>query len=356
MRQLKQLDFSGQEIFAGIDVHKKSWKVCIRTKDLELRTFSQDPSAEILSSHLKKNYPSATHKVVYEAGFCGFGFQREFDRLGVNCIVVHPADVPTTDKEKQRKTDAVDCRKLSKTLSDGGLKGIYIPSIEQQDDRGILRVYHQCMKNQTRYKNQIKGWLYYHGVQIPDSEDRKYWSRNFISWLKTVPLATDSARISLDILIQGFEQTRNLVLIATRQLRALSNSERHKAQIDLLRTIPGVGPITSLMFVVEIGDINRFKGLDNLCDYVGLVPRVHSSGDKTHESGLTYRGNQKLRETLIEASWTTIRLDPAMTMAYTTFCKTMESNKAIIKIARKLLNRIRFVMKNQKKYETGKVE
>ena len=356
MEQLRQLDFSGQEIFAGIDVHKKAWKVCIRTKDLELKVFSQDPSAEKLCSHLKKNYPSALHKVVYEAGFCGFEYQREFSKLGINCIVVHPADVPITDKEKQRKTDTVDCRKLSKTLSDGQLKGIYIPSLEQQDDRGIIRVYHQCVKDQTRYKNRIRGWLYFHQVPVPDDDEYKYWSRNFINWLKKVPVATESARISLDILISGYEQSRSQVLMATRQVRALSRSGRHKPQIDLLRTIPGIGPITALMFVVEIGDINRFKGLDNLCDYVGLVPRVHASGDNVHEMGLSYRGNHKLRELLVEASWTTIRKDPAMTMAFTIFCKNMEKNKAIIKIARKLLNRIRFVMKNQTKYEMGKVE
>ena len=102
MNQLRQLDFSGQQIYAGIDVHKKSWKVCIRNKDMELNTFSPKTSPAELSAHLKKNYPGANYKVVYEAGFCGFEYQREFTKLGVDCIVVHPADVPTTDKEKQR--------------------------------------------------------------------------------------------------------------------------------------------------------------------------------------------------------------------------------------------------------------
>lgn len=51
-----------------------------------------------------------------------------------------------------------------------------------------------------------------------------------------------------------------------------------------------------------------------------------------------------------------IRKDPAMTMSFTDFCKKMDKNKAIIKIARKLLNRIRFVMKNQKEYQMGQVE
>lgn len=140
MKQGTQLDFSGQNIFVGVDVHKKSWKVCIRSEHMELRTFSQNPSATELSQHLRNNYPSANYKVVYEAGFCGFNHYREFIREGINCIVVHPADVPTTDKEKQRKSDTVDCRKLGKTLSEGSLVGIFVPGIEQQDDRGIIRL------------------------------------------------------------------------------------------------------------------------------------------------------------------------------------------------------------------------
>jgi transposase len=356
MNQLRQLDFSGQQIYAGIDVHKKSWKVCIRNKDMELNTFSPKTSPAELSAHLKKNYPGANYKVVYEAGFCGFEYQREFTKLGVDCIVVHPADVPTTDKEKQRKSDGVDCRKLSKALSESAIKGIYIPGVEQQDDRSIIRVYDQCVQDQTRYKNRIKSWLDFHGITIPDDYENKHWSRRFIIWLKAVPLATESARISLDILIKGYEDARAHVLMATRQLRALSRSDRHKLQIELLRTIPGIGQITALWLVVEIGDINRFKGLDNLCDYVGLVPKVQSSGEKEHVLGLTHRGNKGLREKLVEASWMIIRKDPAMTMAFTDFCKRMEKNKAIVKIARKLLNRVRFVMKNQKQYQIGQVE
>jgi transposase len=260
MKQIKKLDFSGQTIFCGIDVHKKSWKVNIRSKEMELKSFSQNPSAGELKEFLTENYPSAEYQLVYEAGFCGFGHQREFSKDGINCIIVHPADVPTMDKEKQRKSDTIDCRKLSKTLSDGSLEGIYIPSVEQQDDRGIIRAYQQFVKDQTRFKNRIKSWLDFQGITIPNDDENKYWSKNFIRWLKELSL-TPTARISLDLLIQGYEQARQMVLVATQQVRALSKEERYKAGIKLLRTIPGIGEITALLFMTEIGDINRFKGL-----------------------------------------------------------------------------------------------
>ena len=353
MKQGTQLDFSGQKIFAGIDVHKNSWKVCLRSEHMELKTFSQNPSARELSNHLKQNYPSAIYQVVYEAGFCGFSYQREFSEAGINCIVVHPADVPTTDKDKQRKSDTVDCRKLSQTLSKGELKAIFVPGIEQQDDRGIIRVYQQMVKDQTRYKNRIKGWLDFQGLPTKDADT--YWSNNFNRWLRELPL-TPSARINLDMLIQGYEQARAMVLAATRQVRALSRQDRYKMKIKLIRSIPGIGEITALLFITEIGDINRFKEFDQLCDYVGLVPKINGSGDRETVFGLTHRGHHQLREKLIEASWIAARLDPAMTMAFNEYCKRMKKNRAIIKVAKKLLNRIRYVMKNQKEYVTAVIK
>lgn len=356
MQQVKDLDFSGQKIFCGIDVHKKSWKLCIRTDQMELKTFSQDPSVSILESFLRKNYPGASYKVVYEAGFCGFGYQRAFTQKGIDCIVVHPADVPTMDKEKQRKSDPVDCRKLSKTLSVNALNGIFIPGVEQQDDRCIIRAYDQFVKDQTRYKNRIKSWLDFQGIIVPEGKGDKHWSRNFITWLKDLSLPTTSARTSLNLLIQGLEQARSQVLLATRQLRALSVQDRYTLQGKLLRNIPGIGLINSMLFITEIGDINRFKGLDQLCDYVGLVPKIHCSDDHQQVMGLTHRGNHKLREAVIESSWKAVSNDPALTMAYSGYIKRMKKNKAIIKIARKLLNRIRYVMKSQKAYVAGVVQ
>ena len=353
MKQGTQLDFSGQKIFAGIDVHKNSWKVCLRSEYMELKTFSQNPSAKELGNHLRVNYPLATYQVVYEAGFCGFSYQREFSQEGIHCIIVHPADVPTTDKDKRRKSDTVDCRKLAKTLSEGGLTGIFVPGVEQQDDRGIIRVYQQMVKDQTRYKNRIKGWLHFQGIFIAKEAD-SYWSNNFLKWLKELSL-TPCARINLDILIQGYEQARALVLVSTRQVRALSREERYKQKIALIRSIPGIGEITALLLTTEIGDVNRFKELDQLCDYIGLVPSIRGSGEKETVLGLTHRGHHQLREKLIEASWTAVRLDPAMTMAFNDFCKRMKKNRAIIKIAKKLLNRIRYVIKNQTVYVSAVV-
>src|ERR1700760_3235118 len=91
-------DFTGQDIYVGIDARFKSWMVSIYSKEFELKTFSQRPDVDQLSGYLQKHYPGASYKLAYEAGFCGFWIQRSFTHKSVDCVVIHPGDVPTSDK------------------------------------------------------------------------------------------------------------------------------------------------------------------------------------------------------------------------------------------------------------------
>lgn len=125
-RQSNKLDFKGQNIYIGIDVHLKSWSVSVLSEHSVLKRFSQSPSPESLHKFLTTHYPGADYHSVYEAGFSGFWIHEKLVTLGINNIVVNPADVPTMSKEKLRKTDAVDCGKLARELRSGTLKGIMI--------------------------------------------------------------------------------------------------------------------------------------------------------------------------------------------------------------------------------------
>jgi transposase len=86
---------------------------------------------------------------------------------------------------------------------------------------------------------------------------------------------------------------------------------------------------------------------------VGLVPRIRESGETTYTGGITFRCNTFLRTLLIESSWQSIRMDPAMMQYYHSHLVNNKGHKVVIKVARKLLNRIRYVMKNRKPYITG---
>jgi transposase len=124
----------------------------------------------------------------------------------------------------------------------------------------------------------------------------------------------------------------------------------------LLFGIPGIGLITGMTFLVEIGDINRFSSTNDFASYVGLVPSCHSSGEKENNGEITSRAKKILRDLIVESAWSAARKDPALHKAFVDFCKRMEPNKALIRIARKLLNRIYHVLKTKTEYKCGTVD
>ena len=81
-----------------------------------LQTYSMNPDPAELARHLKKNYPGGIYRSAYEAGFCGFWIHEKLTGLGIENIVIHAADVPTTNKEKVNKTDKVDSKKIARKL------------------------------------------------------------------------------------------------------------------------------------------------------------------------------------------------------------------------------------------------
>jgi transposase len=101
----------------------------------------------------------------------------------------------------------------------------------------------------------------------------------------------------------------------------------------------------------ELENISRFKCFDHLCSYVGFVPSTDDSGDTKATRGITQRCNNRLRTALVESSWMLISKDPAMLMKYSAYCKRMDKNKAIIRIGKHLLSRIKYVLTKREKYE-----
>jgi transposase len=122
-------------------------------------------------------------------------------------------------------------------------------------------------------------------------------------------------------------------------------------QVTWLTSIPGIGIISAMTLLSELESIIRFNSLDKLCSYIGLVPTTNSSSENERIGSITPRSNRALRGMIIESAWVAIRNDPALALSYSNLCKRMKPNKAIIRIAKKLLNRIRYVLKNQTKYE-----
>lgn len=351
MNKVTELSFAGERIFCGIDVHKLSWRVNIRSEEFELEDYSQGADEAALLAHLRKNYPDAQYEMAYEAGFSGFSLQRSLQDKGINCLVINAADVPSSDKDKRRKSDCIDARKLSKALGNGLLKGVFVPELEMEHIRTLVRQRDRLVQDQIRCKARIKHLLLFSGLKV---EEDNCWSGRYLKRLEELDCGDIPLRQALDLALQEYQAIRKLTLLATRQLRTLSQQPPYTKIVSLLRSIPGIGLINAMVILSEIQDIARFKTLDKLCSYAGIVPDLHSSGEEQNMRGITRRSNCYLREAIVESSWSIIRKDPVMLMNYKQYCKRMHPNKAIIKIARHLLNRIRYVWLKEVPYQTGK--
>lgn len=357
LTQRKELNFEGQNIYVGIDVHLKSWSVAVLSENCILKKFSQNPDPKALHKFLTTNYAGASYYSVYEAGFSGFWAHEELILLGINNIVVNASDVPTMMKEKLRKTDAIDCVKLARGLRSGDLTGIYTPKRATLEIRSLIRLRSQMVKDMTMDKNRIKGFLHFYGIKLPEqfAGSGTHWSKRFMQWLRDIELLTPSGRKALDLYIDKAEYQRNLLLQETKALRELSRGELLRDGMRLITSVPGVGITTGITFLAEIGDIGRFKNAYQLAAYIGLIPMCHSSGEKRNDGDITVRKHTILRCYIVEAAWMAVRSDPAMTAAYEGYRQRMGANKAIVKVARKLVNRIFFVLKRKQEYVTRMV-
>jgi transposase len=348
----KKIDFKGKDLFIGLDVHKKSWSVTIVVDGIEHRTFTQPPDPLGLYNYLQRSFPGGTFNSAYEAGFCGYGIHRELNSLGIKNIVINAADIPTSQKDKLHKRDPIDSRKIARGLENGSLHGIHIFDRDLEELRSLNRTRFYLMRDLRRSKNRIKSFLQYYGEHLPAEFDNNQWTLKFVSWLKQVQMKTPGGLDAFSHLIESYEHHRQQLLILSRIVR-LRIREYDKELYNLLKTISGIGPLTSSALITELGDINRFPHIDHLSSFVGFIPRVRESGETIHTGGITFRCNTFLRTLLIESSWQAIRRDPALMQYYQQHVINSKGHKVIIKVARKLLNRIRYVMKNRQPYVTG---
>ncbi len=193
--------------------------------------------------------------------------------------------------------------------------------------------------------------LYNYGIIIPKEHlTNSLWSGYFIHWLQSVKLSSSVGQFTFDNLLLQLHQTREHLKVVLRQLRAEAKSDNIAPVINSLISVPGIAFITAMSLYTELIDIKRFHSFEQLCSYVGLVPSVYSSGETEYSRGISFRHNKFLRPILVEAAWTAVKKDPALTLRFNEPIKQMPKQKAIIRVAKKLLRRIRHVWLYQDNY------
>jgi len=345
--QITKIDFSGQTFYCGIDMHRKSWTIAIEAEDVSMRPFVQDADPDILVHHLKKNYPGARIIAGYEAGYFGYWAQRKLQASGIECLVINPADIPTTNKEKDQKRDPRDSKKIARALRSKDVNAIWIPPVSLQEDRQFMRTRKSLSKDLTRIKNRIKALLQMNGIQYPVQFSKRgsHWSRRFIQWLEGIRLTEETGTESLQTLLRNLNFLRSELLAISRRIRKLAQSPSYQAVYERLIKVSGIGMVAAMTLLTEVGDIKRFPSTDHFRSYLGLIPSAHNSGEKEHSGRITSRANRILRDILVESAWVAIRTNTTYLSFYRQYRSRMKDNNALIRTAGKLANQIYFVFK-----------
>lgn len=197
------------------------------------------------------------------------------------------------------KTDKLDSRGLATLLRNGTLPEVWIASREVRDQRELLRFRMTLVKMQTMLKNRIHAILAKYAVHLDGVKgvfSQRGRRRLLEQGLQALPQETANV-VRQDL--QLLESTEKQREAAEQRLRSIVES---RPDIDLLRTLPGVGWILGTVIAFEIGDIDRFDRAPELASYAGTVPRVHSSGGKTRYGRTHPDVNRYLKWAFVEAA------------------------------------------------------
>lgn len=346
--------FKGIRIYVGIDVHKKSWYVTLYVENTFYKSYSMSPpSSEQLIGYLKEHFPGGEFHLVYEAGFSGYCLYDDLKEAGMECVVVSPADVPISNKDKKFKTDRHDSKNLAIQLKSESLEGIHVPEPILREYRALLRLRNKLVKDRTRTKNYTKSNLMFFSKDIhdEDGDSIKSWSKEFFRLLSEVEYSTEAGSKVMEELIKITHFYDEQIKGIDKDILELSKQPRFKEDVEILSSVPGISTLSAMIFLVEIGDFSRFEDTHKLKSYIGLIPNEHSSGETEIKTSITRRGNKFLKKVIIEASWVAIRKDKSLLSIYTKATKRMPGTRAIILVASSLLSRIRSIMRQRVLYK-----
>lgn len=345
-----------QKIFVGLEDSKKTWKICVRTGRQIVHEVSMPAKYAALSAYFGKHFPECDIHVIYEAGFKGFGLYYDLTSDGHACTVVPPHTVVQA-KSTRVKNDRTDARLLAKNLEDGSCGACHVPDKERLADRQIVRSLNIVNKDIKQAKCRVRSFLFAHGIDsgVPDSA---VWRDNHYKSLRTLDVGNPLLRECLDDLLDHLDFLWIKRGKYEKKLGELSKKERYATFVKIAKSFPGIGPLTAIRLVLELGeDLSRFGTGGEIASFVGLGGVEHSTGETERKGGITKQGNGMVRSWLIECAWIARKRDPALQVFYSRIMRNSGSgNKAITAVARKLITRLRSCVVNNTEYVLGVVQ
>jgi transposase len=331
-------------IIIGVDYHPSVQQVAFvdtQTGETgERRLKHSDGEAEHFYRDLQRRQVEV--RVGMEATGHARWFERLLAELKFELWIGDPAKIKAARVRKQ-KTDRQDAQLLLRLLVEARFPRIWVPSAENRDLRQLILHRHRLVQMRTRAMNQIQATAMNEGMR----RKKTLWSKTGRKQLESLALPPWATRRRQDLL----ELVDRLDSAIGELTPAIEQEARQRPEVLRLMTHPGVGPITTLAFVLVIGSPDRFACGKQIGSYLGLIPCEDSSADRQRLGHVTKQGSSLLRFLLVEAAQAAVRWDTDWRRRFVHLAMRRDRRIAKVAMARKLAVSLYWMWRNGYDYQ-----
>lgn len=331
--------------YVGIDYHKKYSHVTAVNEEGQVIDSKRLDNEVTLFREFFQSLGDKSQTVVEASRTWGvmYDLLESLDEVE-SVTLAHPLKVRAI-AEAKIKTDKIDAETLAQLLRVNLIPAAYIPGKETRTLKEMIRQRVFLVRMRTRLKNRLHVLLDRLHIPLPAVSD--LFGQRGIRYLKDLQLAgVDHEILQEDM--ELLEVFNRLIKEAEKQMGSLTSED---PRVQLLRTIPGLGPILASVVAMEIDTVERFKNPSKLASYVGLVPSTYSSGGKTWHGRLLPWCNKWLRWAFVEAAWVSIRNSAYCRNYFERIKKRKGAHTAAIALARRLSEIVWHVLTEKRRYE-----
>lgn len=344
---MRKISYVEEKVSIGIDVHKNHYTVSCVVKGEVVDKATMPAEPEILVKYIRSRFEGAEVRSAYEAGFSGFVLHRVLEAAGVKNIVVHAASIEVAARDRV-KTDRRDSLKIAGLLDCGRLRGIRVPSVEEESKRLLYRTREQLIRKRTQLVNQMRMRLYQFGKSMPKAINRKSMAP-----ILEAPDLSAELRISLEALLSLLEA----VSVEIKKIEVYQAAQaKSDIRNEIYTSIPGCGFQTARVISNELGDMKQFSNERGLFSFIGLTPTERSSGESECKGHISRQGSARLRCVLVEAAWNAVRYDAYWRSQYQKQAVRLGGKRAIVAVARRLIGVARALIRDGEMYQQPKLK
>jgi len=280
--------------FIGIDLGARRTQVCITTEDGTVLTNTSVASRLDVILALAQRHGATACPVAIEATFAWYWLADGLQDHGYEVHLVHAARCAAITTAKV-KTDRRDAATLAQLLRAGLLPEAYLYPRAQRGTRDLVRQRHAVVERRSGVLRKIRCLLYREGHVDHDLDDAKHLDADDLMTRFADPMVRFHAQTLID-------EQAHLLEIQTRIEKILLDQAEETPQHALLRSIPGIGKILSLVIGYEIGDIRRFRSIQGFCSYCRVAPGIAQSGNSVRHGRANKAGNPHLKRSFHQAA------------------------------------------------------